>query len=128
MIPACCFAPPPPVQSAAFCETLAAASSIAAFTTLLKAAPGLVVVGRAVVGLSVSTDAVVQAKLLGLLGGVLNLVGGVVGGLVEVVGQGTGERPDEVVAPVLAQPDLADPDLEQIARPGALDDRGVSRR
>jgi len=39
----------------------------------------------------------------------------------KVVGQGAGERPVVVVAPVLAQADLEDAHLEHVARLGALD-------
>ena len=42
-------------------------------------------------------------------------------GLVEIVGQGAGERPDQVVAPVLPQADVEDFDLQHVAGLGALD-------
>ena len=41
--------------------------------------------------------------------------------LVELAGQCAGERPDHVVAPVLAQTHVEDADLERVARLGALD-------
>ena len=42
-------------------------------------------------------------------------------GLVEIVGQGAGERPDQIVTPVLPQADVEDLDLQHVAGLGALD-------
>ncbi len=39
----------------------------------------------------------------------------------EIIGQGAGERFDQVVAPILPQPDVKDIDLQHIAGLGALD-------
>ena len=41
--------------------------------------------------------------------------------LVEIVGQGAGERPDQVIAPVLPELDVENLDLEHVAGLGALD-------
>ena len=42
-------------------------------------------------------------------------------GFVEIVGQGAGERPDHIVAPVLPELDVEDLDLQHVAGLGALD-------
>ena len=39
----------------------------------------------------------------------------------EIVGQGAGERPDQIVAPVLPELDVEDVDLQHVAGLGALD-------
>ena len=45
-------------------------------------------------------------------------------GLVEIVGQGAGERADQIVAPVLPQLDVENLDLQHVAGLGALDRDG----
>ena len=48
-------------------------------------------------------------------------------GLMEIVGQGAGQRPDQIIAPVLPQPDIENFDLQNVARLGASTATGPVR-